>query len=184
MVLFDSGWPKKRLSGQAVWFGVWTVVTLVAAFLQPSKHHHGTHTQLGLPPCPSVFLFHRPCPGCGLTTSWSATVHGDLGTAFQAHPLGPFLYGAFTAMAWLCLFGYLKGKRLRSESWPATAILVSIFVGIVGFGVVRFATVKYDEPGVTVFDLFDKPSSRKDGRQAARMPEQDPAGQLAPSRKS
>ena len=184
MVLFDSGWPRKRLSGQAVWFGVWLAVTLVAAFLRPSQAHHGTHTQLGLPPCPSVFLFHRPCPGCGLTTSWTATVHGDLGTAFRAHPLGPVLYGVFTAMAWLCLVGFLKEKRLRSESRPATFILVSIFVGILGFGLVRFAVVKYEEPGLTVFDLFDRPAPGQDRGQATRVPEQDAAAQVAASGKS
>ncbi|MBS1715355.1 MAG: DUF2752 domain-containing protein [Armatimonadetes bacterium] len=180
MVLFDAGWPKKKLSGQAVWFGVWLVVTLVAALLHPSRNHHGTHTQLGLPPCPSVFLFHRPCPGCGLTTSWTATVHGDLPTAFQAHPLGPVLYGVFTAMAWLSLIGYLKGLRLRSESRPATVLLTTIFFAVLGFGVFRFATVRYEEPGVTVFDLFDRPAAGQDRGQAARVPEQRPAVNVAP----
>ena len=68
MVLFDDDWPRKRLSGHVVWFGSWVVITAIAAVLRPDPSHHGTHTQLGLPPCPAVLLFHRPCPGCGLTT--------------------------------------------------------------------------------------------------------------------
>jgi len=32
---------------------------------------HGTHQQLGLPPCTFYVIFQRPCPACGMTTSWA-----------------------------------------------------------------------------------------------------------------
>src|SRR5438270_12571671 len=97
MALYESAEPRKRLSGQLMFFGVWLAITGFGAYLHPDPSGHGTHTQLGLPPCPSVLLFNRPCPGCGLTTSFTAFIHGDLASAFHAHPLGPLLYVGITA---------------------------------------------------------------------------------------
>lgn len=56
--------------------------------LKPDPRGHGTHQQLGLPPCTIYFLTGRPCPSCGLTTSVSATLHGDLALAWRANPFG------------------------------------------------------------------------------------------------
>ena len=128
--------PVERAK-QLFWFATWFAVTTVAVLLRPSIHGHGTHQQLGLPPCPSVLLFDRPCPGCGLTTSWTAFVHGDFATSFHAHPLGPIYYLGFTATAIWALVGALRGVRLRTESQAWTrAITVSVVV-LIGFGFVR-----------------------------------------------
>jgi hypothetical protein len=46
---------------------------------------------------PIVCGFRRltgwPCPGCGLTRSFVFAAHGRIGAAFQAHFLGPLLFG-------------------------------------------------------------------------------------------
>jgi hypothetical protein len=39
-----------------------------------------------------------PCPGCGLTRSFCALGHGELGRAVAFHPLGPLVFVA--ALAW------------------------------------------------------------------------------------
>lgn len=179
MVLFDDGWPRKRLSAQMVWFGCWAAVTGVAAFLRPNIHHHGTHTQLGLPPCPSVLLFHRPCPGCGLTTSWTAFVHGDLAASFAAHPLGPVLYLAFATSALLGAYGWSTGKRMRTESRPANFGLLAILIGLIGIGAWRFATTVYSDPFPAPYAIFSMSRTSQEGRQAARVPEKDTSSQLA-----
>src|SRR5881394_3155534 len=105
MALYEPAINRKKIAGQLAYFGAWLTVTVIGACLHPSATGHGTHEQLGLPPCPSVLLFDRPCPGCGLTTSFTAFVHGDFGFAFHAHPLGPLMYVALTTWAWLGLYG-------------------------------------------------------------------------------
>src|SRR5687767_5754572 len=107
---------KRVLSGQLIVTGLWLAVTAFGVFLSPSPHGHGTHQQLGLPPCPSVLLFDKPCPGCGLTTSWTATIHGRLTEAFQAHPLGPILYVTFTVFAIVNLWAFFKRYRVDTSS--------------------------------------------------------------------
>src|SRR5205085_8465910 len=99
MAVISERLARRELSGQMLIFLVWFGITAVGAFLKPDPSGHGTHTQLGLPPCPSVLLFSRPCPGCGLTTSFTAMIHGDLPAAFHAHLLGPFLYLGLTGYA-------------------------------------------------------------------------------------
>ncbi|MBS1723242.1 MAG: DUF2752 domain-containing protein [Armatimonadetes bacterium] len=171
--IFDPGFAKKRLASQLAWFSLWFGVTAVGLCLHPSSEHHGTHTQLGLPPCPSVILFGRPCPGCGLTTSWTALLHGDLNASIQAHALGPVLYLGFTATALLCAYGYAKGLRLRSDSRPANIGLVVTLIAMLAYGGIRFATVKYPD----AWRLW----SGKQGWKSARVPEKNLAGQLSRS---
>ncbi len=50
----------------------------VACLLEPDARGHGTHQQLGLPPCTLVALCGVRCPTCGMTTSWAAVVRGRL----------------------------------------------------------------------------------------------------------
>lgn len=116
----------------------WVFVTVVGLFLRPDAHGHGTHQRLGMPPCPSVLLFDRPCPGCGLTTSWTALLHGDLALAFRAHALGPFFYVAYTVFALGTLFLAYRGRRWRDGRWvsPSFAAAFALFAG---YGLIRMA---------------------------------------------
>ncbi len=132
---------------QSLWFFGWLFVTGIAAFLQPSVDGHGTHQQLGLPPCPSVLFFDRPCPGCGLTTSWTAFVHGHFAESFHAHPLGPFLYLFFTATAVMSAVGALRGVRLMTESNAWSRVISTTVIIVFGFGIVRMVlTPNYATP--------------------------------------
>jgi len=147
MVWFEPNVPRKRLTGQLTWFLAWLVVTVLGVFiLKPNPAGHGTHQQLGLPPCPSVMIFGRPCPGCGLTTSWTGVMHGQWQASWEAHPLGAFLYILFTVSALACFYGWVKEKRFVSDSRPANAFMFSVAAAIVGYGVWRFATVEYVNP--------------------------------------
>lgn len=49
---------------------------------------HGSHTQVGLPACAFYAATQYPCPGCGLTTSFSLLVHGDLRNSLSANEAG------------------------------------------------------------------------------------------------
>ena len=129
----------KRINAQLTWFGAWVAVTLIGACLSPSHHLHGTHEQLGLPPCPSVMLFDRPCPGCGLTTSWTALLHGQIGLSFHAHPLGPILYALFTISAWLSFYAWRKRLLFDTDTRFVTRIMIGTTAVLVLVGLVRMA---------------------------------------------
>jgi hypothetical protein len=47
-----------------------------------------THTQLGLPPCNFVDLTGKPCPACGMTTSFALLVRGDVVASARANWVG------------------------------------------------------------------------------------------------
>lgn len=44
--------------------------------------------------CLSRALFHVDCPFCGMTRSFVALAHGDVGAAIDFHPAGPLLFVA------------------------------------------------------------------------------------------
>ncbi|MCO5297331.1 MAG: DUF2752 domain-containing protein [Fimbriimonadaceae bacterium] len=142
MIAFEHGVRRKLLLGQFLWFALWVAITVTALFLHPDPSGHGTHTQLGLPPCPSVLVMGRPCPGCGLTTSWTATVHGDLGAAWRANPLGSLLYFGFTVSAFLSLYGFVRRARLDLSGKRFNQLAVALLVGYLAFGAYRFVTAR------------------------------------------
>jgi hypothetical protein len=137
--VFDPDPILRRRLARCVPFAAWLAVSGVGRWLHADPQGHGTHRQLGLPPCPSALMLGRPCPGCGLTTSWTAFLHGDLATAFRAHPLGPFAYLAFTGFAFVGLACAVRGVRLvydrRRENLLFAAALVFL-----AFGLFRMAT--------------------------------------------
>lgn len=140
MAFLEQCDDKRVLRGQLIVTYLWAAITGFGIYMTPDPHGHGTHQQLGLPPCPSVLFFSKPCPGCGLTTSWTATIHGHFAEAFRAHPLGPILYLLFTYIALVSLWGFFKGKYV-STAGPKWAW--GIMIGAViffGYGAIRFAT--------------------------------------------
>jgi hypothetical protein len=71
-------------------------VFATAAWLNPYGADGGprsmaTHTQLGLPPCNFVVLTGKPCPACGMTTSFALLVRGDVGASLRANWVGTLL---------------------------------------------------------------------------------------------
>ena len=83
---FD-GAPVGRV-GQAVLIA-WAMF-LIAGFalarsLEPDPRGFGTHRQIGLPECTFRLLFSKPCPGCGMTTSFSHFVRGEFAAAARAN---------------------------------------------------------------------------------------------------
>jgi len=147
MAFLEPCESRRKLFGQLIVGVIWIAVTGFGIYLSPDAHGHGTHQQLGLPPCPSVIFFNRPCPGCGLTTSWTATIHGHFGEAFRAHPLGPFLYLAFTGLAVVSLWGYFKRVRVNTNTPKWTKGIVTAAVIFFTFGIVRFiVTPHYAAP--------------------------------------
>lgn len=94
----------------------------------------GTHTRIGMPPCEFYVMFGKPCPSCGLTTSFSLLMHGDVRASLKANAVG-------TAMALFCaalipwsLYVSLRGRYLwvrsieRASLWAAGVFFVLLLV--------------------------------------------------------
>lgn len=111
----------------------------VAVYLDPyqadgTPRTMGTHQGLGLPPCNMPLLIGKPCPSCGMTTSFSLLMHGDPVNSVRANWAGTVL-----ALLWLALIPWsivsaVRGKYLfvRSGELLATVLVIAMLVLMLG----------------------------------------------------
>ncbi len=87
-----------------------------------------SHTQLGMPPCEFYVIFRKPCPSCGLTTSFSLLLHGDILASLRANAVGTLMALFWLALIPWCLFVSLRGRYLWIRALePALLWAVGIF---------------------------------------------------------
>lgn len=105
---------KRRFWGLVLAAVAGTILGL-AVWMSPDPDGYGTHAQLGLPPCTWMIALKVPCPTCGMTTSFSHAVQGELGEAFLVQPLGAIL-AIFTAVVFLLgVYVALTGSRVANR---------------------------------------------------------------------
>jgi len=106
-----------------------TALLVTAAWLDPDPTGHGTHRQLGFPPCTFVQLFGVRCPSCGMTTAWAHTMNGNVAAAWRANPGGVLLAG-LAAMAAVHFVGAgWRGRWL--PGWPGERTWAVIAAAVV-----------------------------------------------------
>ncbi len=89
---------------------------MVARWLEPDPRGRGTHEQLDLPPCGFLLIFGKPCPSCGMTTSWSHVTRGQFLSSIHANA-GGFLMAIAAAVAGSVLIGSaIKGQWIVAPS--------------------------------------------------------------------
>lgn len=116
-------------SGLAVLLGT-------AALLTPDSRGHGTHEQLGLPPCTFATLAGRRCPACGMTTAWSHLTHGNVFAAVRTHASGTAL-GILTVLLSGCSLAYAVVGRLRVRL-PSEKVLLLFGIAMLMFMLVEW----------------------------------------------
>jgi len=104
----------------------WSLVLLggfaLAFALTPDPRGYGTHQRLGLPPCSFRAMLGIPCPACGMTTSFSHLMHGNMPGALRANPGGVLLALVCAAQVPWCWLSASRG-RLAGVADPAKCLL-------------------------------------------------------------
>jgi hypothetical protein len=110
-----------RVRGAAVAALCWGMLLTAAMFISPRGEGYGSHQDLGLPGCSMLMRTGYPCPSCGMTTSVSAVLHGQIGLAARSQPFGLLLV---PAVGLLGLAGAAEAatgrdtlRRLRPGLW-------------------------------------------------------------------
>lgn len=100
-------------------------VMVAAAWLRPAPQGHATHTQLGLPGCGWAVRFGKPCPTCGMTTSFAHAAHASYGRSLVAQPFATLLIIGTAAGFWAALHVLLTGSRVGETvaSWLRPRLL-------------------------------------------------------------
>jgi hypothetical protein len=125
-----SGWVRGGLVGLALGmvglFGV-------ALWLNPyeedgTPRRQETHTQLGLQPCTFYKLTGKPCPSCGMTTSFALLVRGDVVNSLKANAVGTLL-----AVFCLGLIPWGLASAYRQRTLFVRSMENTLVVLVIGF---------------------------------------------------
>ena len=81
--------------------------------------------------CPMAGLSGQPCPGCGLTRATLAALHGDLGGAFELHPLFPMLAPLYVYFLGSVIVDYVLGSRARPPSPRVDRIVSALAIAAI-----------------------------------------------------
>jgi Protein of unknown function (DUF2752) len=111
-------------------------VFVVARGLTPDPRGFGTHTQLGLWPCAFKATTGRPCPTCGMTTSFAWFARVELARSWGANPAGvPLASTCLILIPWLLL------ASARATPWPFRTLenpLVGLSVAVVALTLISW----------------------------------------------
>lgn len=123
---------RRRLCGLLV--AAPSLAVLAAGWsLRPNASGLGTAGQLGVPACSAIVNTGWPCPSCGMTTSVSAAVQGDVSASLRAQPFGLVLAAAAAGLAAAGLVQAFTARdvlaRLRFGWWWLAGAVGGMLVG-------------------------------------------------------
>jgi uncharacterized protein DUF2752 len=97
----------------------------------------------GVPICLFRYMTGLPCPGCGLTRSFSCILHGDFSHSYDFHPFGCVLLPLFIMIAATVFmpksFRIQLEELVRARQSHLRHIYLTLIYGFIAFGVVRMA---------------------------------------------
>ena len=110
----------------------------VAAYVRPNPAGVGSHTSsLGLQPCQFLQTSGLPCPGCGMTTSFSWFVRGNIVASVYVQPMGAMLATLTGCCIWAALYVAVTGRPVYRlfRLVPARYYLMPLLVlGVLAWG--------------------------------------------------
>jgi hypothetical protein len=141
--------PRKTWFVRASLLAIAAVLTgifAVAFWLNPydsdgKPRTMATHTQLGMPPCNFVILTGKPCPACGMTTSFALLVRGDVSASMRANWTGTLIALLWASMLVWAVAGVMAGRPLfiphgKGELILTVAVGTVLVLMLVRWGVV------------------------------------------------
>lgn len=100
-----------------------------------------THTQLGMMPCNFVVLTGKPCPSCGMTTSFALLVRGDVMASMRANWVGSTICVLWaTTLLWAVASG-VAGKPLFVPPGRGELVFTAIVGVVLVLMLARWATI-------------------------------------------
>ncbi len=122
-------WVRVLLAVMAIGFAT---VLGIAVWLDPyttdgDRRTMATHTQLGLPPCTFAEVYGKPCPSCGMTTSFALLAHGDAVGSLKANWVGTLLAAYIALLVPWGMIGAWRGRHLWVRSGE---LLLTISIGV------------------------------------------------------
>jgi hypothetical protein len=98
-----------------------------------------THRQLGLPPCTFKVISGLPCPSCGMTSSFSLLVRGDVKNSLHANAVGTALALVWAAaIPWLLVCGVTGQAKGQARM---ERILIGLIVAFLALLLLRWFIV-------------------------------------------
>ena len=98
-----------------------------------------THQQLGLPPCTFLEVTGIPCPACGMTTSFSLLIRGDVMNSLRANWVGTLLAGFCLAVIPWGVYAIVRGRSLFVRSLEKA--LIGVIITVLVLAMLRWAVV-------------------------------------------
>ena len=122
---------KYKIRGLIILLSV-IALYMAALFIMPSSRGFGTHRKLGMTSCDYLSRTGYPCPGCGVTTSLTASFHLDFLKAIKSHIFGIAIYLILVIIGIIGACEFITGKsyfsRFHPNRWWLFTIL-GIFLG-------------------------------------------------------
>ncbi|MDQ3439079.1 MAG: DUF2752 domain-containing protein, partial [Planctomycetota bacterium] len=88
-------------------------VLITAVSIRPNRTGMETHRQLGLAECQFLRTSRIPCPSCGMTTSFTWFVRGNVLASLYVQPMGTLLAAAAACTFWAGLYIAITGKPVH-----------------------------------------------------------------------
>lgn len=123
-------WVRGTLVGVAL---ALLAVFAVAVWLKPydddgTPFRMATHRQMGLPPCTFYATTGLPCPSCGMTTSFSLLMRGDVMNSLRANAVGTLL-----ALFCLTLIPWCLASAVRKQPLFVRSVERTLTLAVLGF---------------------------------------------------
>jgi hypothetical protein len=112
-------------------------VLITAVSIRPNRTGMETHRQLGLAECQFLRTSGLPCPSCGMTTSFTWFVRGNILASLYVQPMGTLLATAAACTFWAGIYIAATGKpvhRLMRLLPPSYYVVIPIAIGIAAWG--------------------------------------------------
>lgn len=97
----------------------------------------------GIQICFFRYLTGLPCPGCGLTRSFSCILHGDFARGYEYHPFGYILLAIFLVAAFTLFLPASRRSQIedfmRSRQSRLKLVYLTLIYGFITFGTIRAA---------------------------------------------